>query len=280
MTELGREDIRAISLVDIDQTLIEGEGGHGWMGESWLLLTAGFKAKTDAHIEIYTEFIQKVRKANGDKDMVEEAHTEMTLELINLWEESNGVPITRRRLELVCKFIATKVKEEAKKAIGELLANGVLPVIGTGGFQDSARTLANLFELQSAIEDDLDNEELDLWFGNTEFIFDGNDPDSVLVTFHHESSVIEHKRDQAKAKIQEIIETLELDDQIPVYAVGDGKSDLGVFLMERVRGVAFKPTNNDLEDVAKISVFDWASAVKFILDDLVNLEDETLGIKD
>ena len=56
MATLKPEEIRALAFIDVDQTLVEGEDGQFWQGESWLLLTAAFTASIDTHIEIFSRF--------------------------------------------------------------------------------------------------------------------------------------------------------------------------------------------------------------------------------
>jgi phosphoserine phosphatase len=256
MVPLAKEDIRAISIVDIDQTLLRYEGDEKdqeWQGESWFLLTAAFKASISQHMEIFGAFRNEV---NGNKDVDGELHDEMALSLINLWEESWGKPITRIALEAVCEYIKMKVSVEAQKAIADLIEHGILVIIGTGGFENSAQAIASLFELQEVVARDVDSPDINMWFGNTEFIFDEND---ILVTFHHKKDVIGYKRMQADKKIKELIDSLGLEDDIPLIAIGDGKSDMALFW--KYFGIALRPTDNDLKMAAEAVVDNWEQAV-------------------
>lgn len=274
MPNLNPEDVQAIALIDVDQTLIRGPEGkkdQEWQGESWFLLTDALKADINEHIKIFTDFRNAV---NGDEAEDRELHNKMAHQLIDLWEKSWGKPITKTDLEDVCELIKGKVSKKAQEAMVELIKNGILPIVATGGIEDIAQSIAHLLKLNEIIIGDISLSNFDMWFGNTEFIFN---EDNILINFYHKKDIIGHKGEQAERKIKELIELLGLDKDIPIIAVGDGKSDLALFL--KYLGIAFKPTSNDLKMEAKSVAENWPRVVIQILTHVKQTENEISGDK-
>ena len=251
---LNLEQLRVL-FIDLDQCLLyrgdEDEDYEWWEGESWLLLTVAFGADREEHIKIYKEYRQRI---NGSIENDQKVHEILVEKLIKLWKDTwkNG-PITRQTIENICEIFTEKINSEALVVMREFINQGILPIIGTGGLVDVAKVIAQAIGAQEAVEN-TDLAAVDMWFGNTSFIYDES---GVLIGFNHQQNIVGTKIKQADTKLNEIRDALG-NQKIPIQtiAVGDGKSDIGLFM--QYPGIAFRSTDEDLIAESKGHASSWA----------------------
>lgn len=258
---LSPEDVRAIAYIDVDGTALREKNENSWKNESWFLLTKGFGANISDHIKIYSEF-----RANITQNQVEDKklHDQMVSELLEIWREGWGGDITIVELTAACRAIKERVSEELKAAVRELVSNKILVIMGTGGFELAAKAIAESLDL----EEQSVGEITEYWFGNTEFIFNG---DGILTGFEHNKDVSGRKAIQADEKTREIFETI--GREVPVFAVGDSLSDLGLFTRADIDGVAFNSTDGHLRMAATAIETDWPGVTSAVLAKLALKQD-------
>jgi phosphoserine phosphatase len=244
----------AIAFIDIDGTALrkEGKDSNYWENESWFLLTAGFGASIEEHKNIYGEYRDGI---THDDKADQKLHDQMSQKLIELWKKSWGANITIKDLLAVCLVIKEHLSEEFKTAIAELISNNILVIAGTSGFELAAQAIAEALNLnEQSIEENGDNKKLEYWFGNTEFLFNKR---GGLTKFKHDKDLPGRKVKQAQEKITKI--TSLIGKEIPVIAVGDGPSDLGLFFL--YYGIAFQPTNTNVNLAAQAKAENWNEVV-------------------
>jgi len=251
----NKEDTEAVLLIDVDGTALskEGDDNGDWETESWFLLTVAFGADRNEHKRIYGEYLSGITH-HPEKD--KHLHDKMASDLIGIWLEAwkkkGWDHISREDLGLVCEIIKEKISQELKDGVEKLIANNILVVMGTGGFELAAKAISEALGLEEQIAEDGD--ELEFWFGNTKFIF----KDDVLLTFEHDKDVPGTKFRQAQEKMAEITQII--GREVPVITVGDGFSDLALFIYYQM-GIAFRQTDDKLMLAARASADNWEEVV-------------------
>lgn len=259
MPKLSPEDIRAIFFVDVDGTALKEEFSNGWKNESWFLLTLGFGAKIEDHIRIYSKYRKSI---THDLKTDKKLHDQMVADLLEIWTKAWGGNITEIVLIAACNSIRKRISEEFKESIKELIEKKILVIIGTGGFELAAQAIAEELNLK----EQLIEKAIDYWFGNTKFIFEKG----ILKSFEHNKDVPGRKAEQADGIAREIFKII--GKEVPVFAVGDGISDLIIFA--HYYGIAFNAGSEELRMAAMAEATDWSGVTNALLAKLNEIEDD------
>ena len=226
-------------LLDVDGTLYDDE--------TWLIITKfiGGEKAVQEHKKIFDYYMRGLLTID-----------EFTMLLLAIWQS-----YCPDREQLKQKFqaavISIQVREDFIKSqfIPELIKLGLIPIVATGGLREIAASLAQQLRLAAS--------DTALTFIADPYLT--TDEKGKILAINHSGDISKTKRRLVEARLKEICEFLRLDlEKLIIIAIGDGNSDLDLFLWGLVYGIAYTTDKQELIDAAKQQAANASEMLKII----------------